>query len=127
MRETDDDTEVLEVRERQLRNVPEEFDSGWYRVDSKTVGRLFNRCECWLPREEWDHCNWRAPVDTEAKVAACINCIARNQRSQRSIRKYTEQYSEVLGIRSAYPRFAGGEHGSPWTTVSRWKSVTEIP
>jgi hypothetical protein len=70
----DEDDEVLELRERQLRNVPEEL-GWWYRVDSKTVGRYCNRCACWLPREEWDLCNWKAPADTEV-----------------------ERYSEVLGI-----------------------------
>ncbi len=57
------------------------------RVDSKTVGRYCNRCACWLPREEWDLCNWKTPVDTEVKVASCIRCSERNQSSQRSIRK----------------------------------------
>ena len=68
----DEDAGVLELRERQLRNVPEEL-GWWYRVDSKTVGRYCNRCACWLPKEEWDLSNWKAPVDTEVKVAACIS------------------------------------------------------
>jgi hypothetical protein len=67
----DEDAGVLELQERQLRNVPEEL-GWWYRVDSKTVGRYCNTCAYWLPREEWDLYNWKAPVDTEAKVAACI-------------------------------------------------------
>jgi hypothetical protein len=104
--ETDEDAEVLELRERQLRNVPEEL-GWWYRVDSKIGGWFCNRYARWLPREEWDLCNWTAPVDTEAKVAACINCSERKQSSQRPIRKCTERHSEVLGIRSADPRFAG--------------------
>ena len=41
MRETEEDTEELELRERQLRNVPEDLD-WWYRVVSKTVGRYCN-------------------------------------------------------------------------------------
>ena len=43
-----------------------------------------------------------------AKVAACITCSERNDSSQRPIRRCTERHSEVLGIRSADPRFAGG-------------------
>ena len=61
VREMDEDTGVLELQERQLRNVPEKL-GWWYRVDSKTVGRYCNRCACWLPREEWDLCNWRCWV-----------------------------------------------------------------
>ena len=49
---------------------------------------------------------------TEAKVAACINRSDRNQSSQRPILKCTERHSEVLGIRSADPRFAGGNTGA---------------
>jgi hypothetical protein len=108
--EMDEDDGVLGLQERQLRNVPEEL-GWWYRVNSKTVGRYCNRCACWLPREEWDLCNWKAPVDTEVKVAACINCSERNQSSQRPIRKCTERHSEVLGIRSADPIFADGNAG----------------
>ena len=104
VRETEEDAEVLELRERQLRNVPEEL-GWWYRVVSKTVGRYCNRCACWLPREEWDHCNWKAPVDTEVDIAACINCSERNQSSQWPIRKYKERHSAVLGIRSADTRY----------------------
>ena len=111
MRETEEDAEELELRERQLRNVPEEL-GWWYRVVSKTVGRYCNRCACWLPREEWDHCNWKAPVDTEVDIAACINCSERNQSSQWPIRKYKERHSAVLGIRSADPRFVGGSNGA---------------
>ena len=107
----DEDTKVLQLREQQLRNVPEELDR-WYRVDSKTVGRYCNRCASWLPREEWDLCNWKAPVDTEVNVTACTICSQRNQSSQRPIRKCTERYSEVLGIRSVDPRFAGGNTGA---------------
>ena len=107
----DEDAGVLELRERQLRNVPEEL-GWWYRVDSKTVGRYCNGCACWLPKEEWDLSNWKAPVDTEVKVAACISCSERNQSSQRPIRKCTERHSEVLGIRSADPRFADGNAGA---------------
>jgi hypothetical protein len=76
--EKDDDTEVLKLRERQLHNIPEEL-GWWYRVDSKTVGRICNRCECCREREEWDLYNWRSQVDTETKVAACINCIERTR------------------------------------------------
>ncbi len=107
----DEGAQVLELRERQLRNVSEEL-GWWYRVDSKTMGRFCNRCACWLPREEWDIRDWKAPVDTEAKVAACINCNERNQCSQRPIRKCTERHSEVLGIRPADPRVAGGNTGA---------------
>jgi hypothetical protein len=108
----DEDSGVLEIRERQLRNVPEEL-GWWYRVDSKTVGRYCNRCACWLPREEWDLGNWKQPVYTytEAKVATCINYNERNQSSQRIIRKCTERHSEVLGIRLVDPRFSGGNTG----------------
>jgi hypothetical protein len=77
----------------------------------KTVGRYCNRCTYCLPREEWDLCNWKEPVDTEVNVAACTNCSERNQSSQRPIRKCKERYSEVLGIRSADPRFVGGNIG----------------
>jgi hypothetical protein len=101
----DEDTGVLELQERQLRNVPEEL-GWWYRVDSKTVGRYCNRCAYWLPREVWDLCNWKAPVDSEVKVAVCISCSERNQSSQRTIRKCT-----VFSIRSADPRFAVGNVG----------------
>jgi len=62
-------------------------------------------------REEWDLFNWKAPVDTDARVAACINCNERNQSRQRLIHKCTERYREVLGIRSVDPRFAGGNTG----------------
>ncbi len=74
--------------------------------------RYCNRCACCLPREEWDLCNCKTPVDTEAKVAACINCIERNQSSQRPIHRCTEWHSEVLDIRSVDPRFVGGNTGS---------------
>ena len=47
-----------------------------------------------------------------AKVAACITCSERNDSSQRPIRRCTERHSEVLGIRSADPRFAGGNTGA---------------
>ena len=40
---SEEGAEVLELRERQLRNVPEEL-GWWYRVDSKTMGRFCNRC-----------------------------------------------------------------------------------
>ena len=96
--------EVLELRERQLRNVPEDLGC-WYRVDSKTIGRFCNRCACWLPREEWDLRKWKTPVDTETKVAPCMNCSERNQCSQWPIRKCTERHSAVLGIRPVDPRF----------------------
>jgi hypothetical protein len=112
-----EDAGVLELQERQLRNVPEEL-GWWYRVDSKTVGRYCNRCACWLPREEWDLYNWKAPVDTEVKVAACIRCSERNQSSQTTIRKCTERHSEVLGIRSADPRFAAGTRESTGHCIS---------
>ena len=111
VREVEEGAEVLELRERQLRNVPEEL-GWWYRVDSKTKGRFCNRCACWLPREEWDLRNWKAPVDTETKVASCTNCSERNQCCQWPIRKCTERHSEVLGIRPADPRFAGGNTGA---------------
>ena len=97
VREVEEGTEVLELRERQLRNVPEEL-GWWYRVDSKTMGRFCNRCTCWLPREEWDLRNWKSPVDTEAKVDACMNYIDRNQRNKWPIRKCTERHSEVLAF-----------------------------
>ncbi len=111
MREVEEGAEVLELRERQLRNVPEEL-VWWYRVDSKTMGRFCNRCVCWLPREEWDLRNWKTPVDTETKVASCMNCNERNQCSQWPIRKCTERHSEVLGIRPADLRFAGENTGA---------------
>jgi ribonuclease HI len=111
VREVEEGAEVLELRERQLRNVPEEL-GWWYRVDSKTMGRFCNRCACWLPREEWDLRNWKAPVDTETKVASCMNCSERNQCCQWPIRKCTERHSEVLGIRPADPRFAGEDTGA---------------
>jgi hypothetical protein len=41
-----------------------------------------------------------------------ITCSERNQSSQRPIRKCTERHSEVLGIRSADPRFPGGNTGA---------------
>ena len=79
---------------------------------SKTVGRYCNRCVCWIPREEWDLSNWKAPVDTEVGIAACINCSSEwNQSSQRPIHKYKERHSAVLDIRSVDPRFVGGNNG----------------
>ncbi len=66
-------------------------------MDSKTVGRYCNRC---------------APVDTEVKVSSCSSYSERNQSNQRTIRKCTERYSEVLGIRSVDPRFVVGNSGS---------------
>ena len=111
VREVDEGAQVLDLRERQLHQVPEELD-WWYRVDSKMMGRFYNRCAYCLPREERDLRDWKAPVDTEAKVAACINCSEWNQSSQRPIRKCTERHSEMLGIRSADPRFVGGNTGA---------------
>jgi len=111
VRETEEDAEELELRERQLRHVPEEL-GWWYRVASKTVGRYCNRCACWLPREEWDHCIWKAPADTETDVAACIKCSARKQSIRWPIRKYKDRHVAVLGIQSADPRLVGGSNGA---------------
>jgi hypothetical protein len=80
-----------------VHNVPEEL-ACWYRVDSKTVGRYCNRCAYSLSREEWDLCNWKSPVDTEVKVASCINYSDRNQSSHRPIHKCTELNSEVQSL-----------------------------
>ena len=41
-----------------------------------------------------------------------MNCSERNQGSQWPIRKCTERHSEVLGIRPADPRVAGGNTGA---------------